>query len=125
MEPGFSDPGRSREWLSYAKDWSLLPSSAGTQKVILVRQARIGRLRDPVCTTAFGAAPALECAYLAGAKIAEQSPSRIKERDPRKTGLFFANTATVKSSERRSRSCHVERARFQTKCSCEAPSVNE
>src|SRR5215467_8055696 len=35
------------------------------------------------------------------------------------------NTAIVKSSERRSRSCHVESARFQTKCSCEAPSVNE
>src|SRR5262245_53389573 len=72
-----------------------------------------------------GAEPALESAYLAGAKIAEQSPSRIKERDPRKTGLFFANTAIVKSSERRSRSCHVESSRFQTKCSCEASSVNE
>src|SRR5215470_1698608 len=115
MEPGFSDPGRSREWLSYAKDWSLLPSSAGTQKVILVRQARIGRLRDPVCTTAFGAAPALECANLAGAKIAEQSPSGIKGTRSKKNGTLLCEHSTVQSSERRSRSRHVESARFQTK----------
>src|SRR5215831_8842273 len=135
-DPGVNDVGPCRRFLcdqtgpGHCRGCDWAGELDGRSVVVLMGicaavRARFGRLRDPVCTTAFGAARALECAYLAGAKIAEQSRSRIKERDPRKTGLFFANTATVKSSERRSRPRRVESARFQTKCSCEARSVNE